>query len=100
MQHPASTGFLFGGSYDKSTEITAVTIAAAAKLAAPERIWKFITHGPRYHDAAWKSGISGRNFDPEQHGCDWLIGFCRETGVEPSIQLLKRIEKIIREEQK
>lgn len=76
----------------------AETIAAAAKLAAPEHMWSLLATGSLYETSAWKSGLDGSYYRPAVLGCDWLIGFCRQIGVEPSIQLLKRIEKIIREE--
>lgn len=79
---------------------TAETIAAAAKLAAPEHMWSLLASGSLYDTRAWKSGLDGSYYKPAVLGCDWLIGFCRETGVEPTVQLLKTIEKIIREERK
>lgn len=85
---------------NRKRKSTAETIAAAAKLAAPEHMWSLLASGSLYETRAWKSGLDGSYYKPAVLGCDWLIGFCREMGVEPTIRLLQTIEKIIREEQK
>ena len=85
---------------NRQREITAETIAAAAKLAASEPIWCALITGDPYLDRFWELGLNGSEYYPDRHGCDWLIRFCREMGVEPTVRLLQMIEKIIREEQK
>ena len=85
---------------NRQRESTAETIAAAAKLAAPERIWRDLIMGHPYVDRLWEIGLNGSVYNPDRLGCDWLIRLCREMGVEPTVRLLKLIEKIIREERK
>ena len=68
---------------------TAETIAAAAKLVAPAPIWRVIIVGNIYEDRSWEIGLNGSTYNPDTYGCDWLIRFCREMGVEPTVRLLK-----------